>query len=161
MYALGSQMIAYMEVIWSDLMRQYPELRPAFFRLDSLPKSKGYVEVRFGGAHYESGLRAHDIKIRPDILNLERWDLLQAIYHAAAHCINYDRGIMDTRSRAYHGEDFKKCANELGLDTFWVNGFGYMTRAGSMKKDKNLVKRMKKLNKLRPFKLGDPEGICI
>lgn len=160
-YTLGSEAIAYMEVIWSDLMDRYPEMRPAFFRFDSLNRSKGYVEVRFAGAHYESGLRAHDILIRPDIMNLERWDLIQAIMHCAAHCLNYDRGIFDTRSRSYHGEDFKICAEELGLRTFWVDGFGYMTAIGDLRHDSNFKNRMKKLNSYRPYKLTDSEGVCI
>lgn len=160
-YPLGSQMIAYMEIIWSDLMDRYPELRPAFFRTDSLNRSKGYIEVRFAGAHYGDGFRAHDIRFRPDIINLGRWDLMQVVYHAAAHCINYDRGVMDTRSRSYHGEDFRRCAEELGLETFWVDGFGYMTRIGSLRYDKNLEKRMRKLNHYSPVKLENPEGICI
>lgn len=160
-YGLGSEFISMLELLWEDLMRKFPELRPAFFRLDSLKKSKGYVETRFAGVEYENGMVCHDIKIRKDIIDLESWDMIQAIYHAAAHCLNYDRGIFDTINRAYHGESFKKTAEEIGLSTFWVDGFGYMTKLGGLRHNNALKIRNTRLKNIMPAKFVTPKGIAI
>lgn len=159
---LASEMIAVLEILWQDQIRRFPELRPAFIRFDSLKSSKGYVETRCAGIQYENGEVYHDVKVLFDIVNLEVEDVMQSIYHSVVHCLNYDRGIIDTRSRSFHTEDFKKTAEEVGLETFWVDGYGYMTRIGRKLKDSGSYNMRKtRLKTFSPAKIRETNIIHI
>lgn len=158
---LASELIAFLELVWQDQIIRFPELRPAFIRFDNLSKSKGYVETRFAGVEYENGQVYHDVLLRKEIINLTTEDLMQALLHSVVHCLNYDRGFIDTRGRSYHTELFKKTAEEVGLTTFWVDGYGYMTKTGSIAWLSTYSNRKTSLRKLQPAKFIEPKGIAI
>ena len=127
-FPLASELIRAVEKTWSLIIRRFPELRPAFFRLDDMPASSGYCLVGFAGCQMPNGQRFHDVRIRSDMLGMMPRDFLMTVYHAAVHCINYDRGANDTIGRVKHGEAYRETAIEVGLDVFWTDKFGYMTR---------------------------------
>ena len=147
--------------MWQDQIQRFPELRPAFIRLDTLNNSQGYVQTRFAGIEYKNGERYHDVRLMFEVLRLESEDVIQAILHSVVHCLNYDRGVNDTDGMGHHNNNFKETAHEVGLDTFWAGNFGWLTKVGDIKKTKQYQLRKNSFNNIKPFRFVEPNGVVI
>ena len=136
-------------------------MRPAFIRLDTLSRSHGYVQIRFAGVEYGNGERYHDVRLMHDIVHLDSEDVIQALLHAVVHCLNYDRGVKDTVRDIHHTDRFRETAHEVGLDTFWTDKFGWLTKIGPIKDTSQYQLRKHSLHNIKPYRFVEPNGITI
>jgi len=116
----GSELIKALEIAWRSIMKRHPELPDVVMITGSGADGLGLTWAHFWRERWTDKA---DKTTRPELfISGERMACgaaltLQSMLHEAAHAIAFVREIQDcSRQNRYHNGEFRKIAEELGLE---------------------------------------------
>lgn len=116
---IGGILVTTLEDAYNAIRRLHTEIPPAVILISSRPpKRNRQVWGHFASSRWEvkGGHRLSEIMISAEGLERPPREVLATLVHEGAHGLNFARGIKDhSDSGRYHNMEFKKTAEELGL----------------------------------------------
>jgi len=158
----GSTVVRLIEKVWDTIRAEHPELPRVVVTTGS---GEGVKWGHFRPDSWKSGEeKFHEFFLASEALAKGATQVLQTTIHEAAHTLNRVRGVKDTtRQHRYHNGQFRKAAEELGLEhkgktADSTHGFSFVTLTQATK-DKYAdllaeLERELKLTGLLPWFLG-------
>lgn len=158
----GSTVVRLIEKVWDAIRAEHPELPRVVVTTGS---GEGVKWGHFRPDSWKSGEeKFHEFFLASEALAKGANQVLQTTIHEAVHTLNRVRGVKDTtRQNRYHNGQFRKTAEELGLEhkgktADSTHGFSFVTLTQATK-DKYAdllaeLERELKLTGLLPWFLG-------
>lgn len=114
----GSTVVRLLEKVWGRIRENHPEL-PEVVIITGTGQGVKWGHFRADGWKVQANelSQKHELFLAGEALAKGSRQVLQTMIHEAAHTLSRVRGITDTsRQGRWHNKEFKKAAEELGLE---------------------------------------------
>ena len=122
-----------LDAVWSKIRSLHPEVPEVILLAAPSPRHQMNVLGHFAALRWRTKkqeiFNLHEVVVVAEHLDRTPIEITGTLIHEAAHALNFERGVFDCSRSQYHNREFKKAAEEVGLEVVQVPHYGFaMTR---------------------------------
>jgi len=122
------RLMAALRDIWSAIRAGHPGVPDVVLLPAPNPLRQSNVLGYFAGLRWQQGSsvgRLSEVVVVAEHMNRGAEDVFSTLLHEAAHAQNFHAGIRDVSRNQYHNKEFRRAAQQLGLEVSRVAHYGF------------------------------------